>query len=113
MSADPRMELLQQMVETLGLQEVAEQIGKSKSALCHVVNGTYRGRPDRILLAVEQRYSQRTVECPVMGDITLSRCVEERNRPFAAVNPIRVRLARTCPKCERGAVKNVREERKI
>jgi hypothetical protein len=25
--------------------------------------------------------------------------VEERNRPFAAVNPLRVRLARTCPTC--------------
>jgi hypothetical protein len=93
---------LQRIVEKEGLEVVAERIGYAKSAVCHVVRGTYKGRPDRILIAAEEKYSQENVECPVLGDITLSRCVEERHRPFAAVNPIRVRLARTCPKCTRG-----------
>ena len=96
------IELLRQMVDTLGLQEVAGRIGKSKTAVCHVLRGTYKGRPDRILKLVEEKFSMDVVRCPVLGEIALSRCVEERNRPFAAVNPIRVRLARTCPRCERG-----------
>jgi len=96
-------ELLQQMVEKLGLQEVAQTIGYNKTAVCHVLKGNYRGKPDRILKAVEEKFSQQPVECPVLGQIPLSKCVEERNRPFAAVNPIRVRLARTCPKCKMGA----------
>ncbi len=94
-------ELLQQMVEKLGLQEVARQIGYNKSAVCHVLKGNYKGKPDRILNATEEKYSQQPVECPVLGEIPLSRCVEERNRPFTPVNPLRVRLAKTCPRCTR------------
>lgn len=95
------MELLQQMVEKLGLQEVAKQIGYNKSAVCHVLKGSYRGNPGRVLKAVEDKFSQQAVECPVMGTIPLSRCVENRNLPFSSANPIRVMLARTCPKCRR------------
>lgn len=96
-------ELLQSMVEKLGLDEVANRIGKSKSAVCHVAHGTYKGKPDRILAAVEEKFSQRSVECPVLGNITLARCTEEKSRPFAATNSIRVMLARTCPKCQKTA----------
>ncbi len=94
--------LLQQMVERLGLQEVARQIGYTKGAVCHVLKGSYKGNPGRILKAVEEKYSQQAVECPIMGEIPLSRCVENRNLPFSSANPIRVMLARTCPKCRRG-----------
>jgi hypothetical protein len=96
---------LQQIVETEGLQAVSDRLGVNKSTVCHVVRGTYRGKPDRILQAAEAVYSQRPVECPVLGDITLCHCIEEKNRPFSAVNPIRVSLARTCPKCAAGAGK--------
>lgn len=92
-------ELLQQMIEKLGLAEVAARIGYNKSAVCHVARGTYRGKSDRILKAIEEKFSQQGVECPVLGEIPLSRCVEERSRPFAATNPLRVLLARTCQKC--------------
>ena len=91
--------LLQSMIDKLGLAEVAQRIGYDKTAVCHVARGTYRGKPDRILKAVEESFSQRIVECPVLGGITFARCVEERSRPFIATNPTRVALARTCPKC--------------
>lgn len=91
--------LLQQMVEKLGLQEVSKQIGYTKGAVCHVLKGSYKGNPGRILKATEEKFSQQTVECPVMGEIPLSRCVENRNLPFSSANPIRVILARMCPKC--------------
>lgn len=87
------------MVKKLGLQEVSDRIGYTKSAVCHVLKGSYKGRPDRILKAVEEKFSQETVECPVLGEIALSRCVEERSRPFAATNPLRVQLYRMCKEC--------------
>lgn len=89
----------QQIVKKEGLQAVSTRLGVSKSTVCHVVRGTYKGKPDRILKLAEGAYSQRTVECPVLGGITYARCIEEKNRSFSAVNPIRVRLARTCPRC--------------
>ena len=92
-------ELLQQMVEKLGLAEVSAAIGYTKGAVCHVMRGTYKGRADRILAAVEEKFSQRLVECPVLGQISLARCTEEKARPFSAANTIRVALARTCPRC--------------
>ena len=94
-------ELLQQMVEKIGLQEVAGRIGYSKSAVCHVLRGTYKGKVEKILIAAEQAFSVEQVRCPVLGDIPLHRCVEEQSRPFSAANRIRVSLARTCPKCDR------------
>lgn len=94
-------ELLQQMVDRLGLQEVSRRIGYTKGAVCHVLKGSYKGNPGRILKATEDKFSQQAVECPVLGEIPLSRCVEERNRPPSSVNPIRVMLARACPQCRR------------
>jgi hypothetical protein len=94
------------MVEKLGLPEVARRIGYNKSAVCHVLKDSYKGKPDRILKAAEETFSQAIVECPVLGEIALSRCVEERGRPFAAVNPIRVSLARMCPRCTRTSPKH-------
>jgi hypothetical protein len=99
MSPETSLKLLNEMVDALGLQAVADQTGYSKSAICHIQQGTYRGRADKVLRRVEEVFSQRAVLCPVLGEITFARCVEERNRPFAAVNPLRVRLARTCPTC--------------
>jgi len=87
------------MVEKCGLQEVAGRIGYSKSAVCHVLRGTYKGKVEKILLAAEQAFSVEEVFCPVLGDIPFHRCIEEQSRPFSSANSIRVSLARTCPNC--------------
>jgi len=88
------------MVDELGLSEVALRTGYSKSALCHVQGGTYKGRAEKVLMRIEEIFSTRPVACPVLGEITFSRCAEERCRPFAAVNPVRVKLAKTCKTCK-------------
>ncbi len=102
MPVETSLNLLSDMVEKLGLAAVAEAIDYSKSAVCHVQKGTYKGKAEKVLAAVEQAFSQRPVECPILGEISYSRCIEEKNRPFAATNPLRVRLARTCRTCEAG-----------
>ncbi len=100
MTVETSLKLLDEMVDKLGLQAVADRTGYSRSAICHVQRGTYKGRGEKILRRVEEVYSQRPVACPILGEISFARCVEEKHRPFAAVNPIRVSLARTCPTCE-------------
>lgn len=92
--------LLNDMVEKLGLTEVASRTGYSKSAICHVQKGTYKGKAEKVLEKVRNIFSMEAVCCPILGEIPLSRCVEEKNRPFAATNPLRVRLARTCKNCK-------------
>lgn len=89
------------MVDKIGLQEVAGRIGYSKSAVCHVLRGTYKGKTEKVLVAVERAFSDEQILCPVLGDIPLHRCIEEQNRPFSAANSIRVSLARACPTCDR------------
>ena len=96
---DPRMILAREMVKKLGLQAVSAAISRHKSAVSHVLNGDYKANPELILRAIEEKFSRQTVECPVLGLIALNQCVEERSRPFSGVNPIRVRLAKTCPVC--------------
>lgn len=93
--------LVRQMVDRIGLEGVARKIGRSKSAVCHVLRGTYKGNPDNIIALVERAFSVEAIECPVLGNIPLNRCIEEQGKPFAVTNRIRVALARTCPACEK------------
>jgi hypothetical protein len=111
MPVESSLNLLNEMVEKLGLTAVAEAIKYSKSAVCHVQRGTYKGKAEKVLAKVEEVFSQHPVECPVLGEILYSRCIEEKNRPFAATNPLRVRLARTCRTCGQGEETEVEKMR--
>jgi len=41
----------------------------------------------------------QTVSCPVLGEITRRRCIDEQGRRFAATNELRIELRRACPRC--------------
>jgi hypothetical protein len=101
-TVESSLKLLNEMVARIGLAGVSEKIGYSKSAICHVQRGTYRGKADKVLEAARRAFDTSAVSCPALGEISFARCIEERNRPFAAVNPLRVMLARTCRTCEQG-----------
>ena len=98
MATDPRV-LLQKAVAAHGQAAVARALGYSASAVCQVLSGTYGGSLDNLLLRVAEVYGDGTVHCPVMGEVPLSRCAEERRKPFCASNPQRVRLWRACQGC--------------
>jgi len=99
MTQPDRMELLRRVVAEHGQAEVARRIGKSDSAVCQVLSGKYQGSTENILQRVEEVFGQSTVVCPIVGEISLGKCAENRKRPFAATNPTRVALFRACPKC--------------
>lgn len=102
MTLTDRMDLLRKKVEELGQAEVARRIGKSPSSVCQILSGEYKGSPDNILQLIEEHFGQSTVQCPILGEIPLKRCAENRRRPFAATNPTRVRLWKACKDCDQG-----------
>jgi hypothetical protein len=79
--------------------KVAERIGYSPAVVNQVLGGSYKGDLRAVQKAVEGALMGATVECPVLGTIGGNRCLEEQRRPFAATNPNRVRLFKTCPTC--------------
>jgi hypothetical protein len=98
MATDPTI-LLKRVVAANGQAAVARALGYSASALSQALSGSYGGSLENMLQRVSEVYGDGTVRCPVMGEVLLSRCAEERRKPFCASNPQRVRLYRACQGC--------------
>lgn len=100
MTENNLLDLLRDAVKAHGSQAVvAKMLGYSSGAVSLVLSGRYPGRLDSVLTRVEEVFGTRTVDCPVLGEITVGRCAKERRTPFSTANPIRVRLGRACPGC--------------
>ncbi|MDL2320745.1 helix-turn-helix domain-containing protein [Desulfosarcina sp. OttesenSCG-928-B08] len=93
------MELLKAKVAELGQAPVARKLGYSPSAINQVLKGTYGGGLENLMRRVAETFGDQTVFCPVMGEIPLQRCAEERKKPFSATSPQRVRLFQACQDC--------------
>lgn len=101
MTPEEKLDLLKRAVEEEGSQtRVARKISYSTSAVNLALKGKYGAGLDRLLARVVEVYGSETLICPVLGKISLGRCAEERQRPFSASNPMRVRLFRACKQCE-------------
>ena len=106
---DDRLSLLARAVDEVGSQaKVARQLGYSPTAVNQALRGTYAGAMDALLARVEEVYSSREIDCPVLGLVPLCKCVEERREPFSSANPLRVRMFRTCRRCVNNT--DIREE---
>ena len=79
---------------------VAARLNISGSAVSQVLGNTYIGRLDRIEQRVRGELMKQCVACPVLGEITKRRCMDEQGRTaFAPTNAVRVELRRACPRC--------------
>jgi hypothetical protein len=78
---------------------VARRINYSATVVNQVLKGAYKGDLHGVQRAVEGALLGMTVKCPVIGDLARNLCLDYQRQPFAATNPTRVQLARTCPKC--------------
>ena len=101
MTAPDAMHLLQQKVAELGQAEAARRLDVSAAAISQLLSGKYQAAPDNILRRVVEVFGGLSTDCPVLGEIPLSRCALERKKPFAAVNHQAVALWRACQTCER------------
>lgn len=77
----------------------AKRIGYSAAVVSQVLKGTYKGDENRVQQAVRGALMGLTVHCPVIGELRRDVCLEYQRREFAATNPLRVTLSRTCPGC--------------
>jgi transcriptional regulator with XRE-family HTH domain len=100
MTKEDRRALLLRTIEEKGQAATARALGVSASALSQIKKGTYGADMTRILQKVGEIFGSETVNCPVMGAISLKRCAEERRKPCAATSPQRVRLWQACRECE-------------
>lgn len=101
MTQSDRMEIARRAVTEHGQAEVARRIGRSASALSQVLSGKYAGDPGIILELIEAEFGDSTVACPVLGEVPLITCIEEREKPFKATSSQRVKLWRACQACGR------------
>lgn len=88
--------VLREAVAASSLNAVGKQIGYSGAMLSAVLSGTYKASLDRIQKAVEGGLMGVSVKCPVVGDIGRQKCIEHQRTPFAATNPMRVKLYHAC-----------------
>lgn len=97
--AEDWVRLLERAYEADGPKVTGERLGVSPAMVTGVVRGYYASSLDRIRTAVRETLAVESVTCPVLGEISLAECRAHRELPFAATNPLRVRLWRTCRSC--------------
>lgn len=79
-----------------GLKDVALRVGYSKATLSQVLNGKYPSDISKVQERIESVLMGRTVDCPVLGDITVNVCRSHQSRKFSVTNPLRVQMYRAC-----------------
>ncbi len=93
------IDVLRQECEKTSQAAVARRLGVSGALVNQVLKGSYKGNVCRVEELVRGTFMQETVCCPVMGEVSKRRCLDEQTRPFAPTNPQRVQLYRTCREC--------------
>ena len=74
---------------------VADMMETSRAAVSQLVNGKYPGNLDRMRARVEGVFFNRTVECPVAGEIPAQQCFSnQRKKPGS--NPMNLRFFKAC-----------------
>jgi hypothetical protein len=76
--------------------KVALRLGVSAALVNQVLRGKYKGSLANIEQRVRGELMAATVGCPILGEISSRRCLDEQARPFAATNPTRVALYHEC-----------------
>ena len=100
MTTTDLLELFRDKVCELGQSKIARRIGKSPSAVNQIYHGTFLAEPTALLRRFEEVFCGTMVNCPEMGKITLKRCRDERETPFSASSPRRIRMHNACKECE-------------
>lgn len=81
------------------VRAVCDRIRYSHSVGSQILSNTYKGRIDKVEAAVRGAFMGSTVECPVLGELAVDKCLYHQGRKFASTNPMRVMLSRACPTC--------------
>lgn len=104
------LEVMAEQAELHGQRVVAETLGVSRTTVSQVINGRYPGDLERIKRLVEGAYLNRTVMCPVLGEIRLNECLANQSNTRTTGNPLRIKLYRACRSgCEHSSLDQVQD----
>lgn len=95
--------------ERTSQRATAERLGVSPSMINQVLNGAYKADTKRLEALVRGELMAWSVECPVVGEITMRQCQDYQRQPLVVVNPQRVDLYRACRNgCPHSSIKEGR-----
>jgi len=96
MTQSDALALLKEKVAEFGQAAVARELGYSPPTINQVLRDRYQGNLDNVYRKVIEVYGNQTTICPVLGEIPLAVCAEERVKGFSTS---RHRLYRACKQC--------------
>jgi hypothetical protein len=79
---------------------VARKISRSPSLVNMVLKNTYQGSLQSVQGRFEAAYKESDIQCPILGCISGSTCLNTQGEPYNPGNHVAVRLflsCRTCP----------------
>jgi len=98
------LEILQKQIKEKGLEQVAKELGISKTTVYLVLQGKYKGSVKNIEEKVKKIYGSNGIQCPVLGEISPAQCAEiYRQAEFVGKyvsNPEKLILYRECRRCK-------------
>ena len=97
--AEPWVRLLEARYDADGPSKTGALLGVSPAMVTAVARGYYRSSLDTIRQAVLEVLGSDAVACPVLGEISLAACRQNREADFRASNPLAARLWRACRSC--------------
>lgn len=89
------LEMLRREVAKHGLGKVAEMMETSRTSVSQLVNDKYPGNLDNMRRRVEGVFFNRTVQCPVAGEIPAQQCFTNQKRKPGS-NPMNLRFFKAC-----------------
>lgn len=96
----PEIEALARACRAATASAVAAQLGYSGALVSHLLARKYPGDVALAFAKIRGTLMGETVDCPIVGQIPTTRCLDEQKRPFFATNSIRARLFHACRTCQ-------------
>lgn len=81
--------------------QTAKRVKISSTAVNQVLKNKYPGNLGNVETKVRASLMTDKVNCPVLGEIGSSECLENQGRPFSSASSLKVQLWKACQKCER------------
>ncbi|MBL4797616.1 MAG: helix-turn-helix transcriptional regulator [Oleispira sp.] len=98
--------VLQEKCSLASQRKVAEHLGVSNAVISQVLKQKYPGDVSRLEKKVRGAWMGETVNCPIMGELDLNKCLQYQDAKMSVVNPLRVQLYRACNgQCENSQIK--------
>lgn len=95
----PEIEALARACRERTAVAVAAQLGVSGALISHLLARNYPGDVALAFAKIRGAFLGEEVDCPILGPVPTTRCLDEQKRPFAATNSIRARLYHACRTC--------------